>query len=115
MSDLKTQPTKVKASEFLSTITDPKRREDAVCLVELMNATTGKKPVMWGSSIVGFGEYHYRYESGREGDCFLAGFSPRKNDLTIYISGGLDRHQALLAKLGKHKRILFVCQEAHRH
>lgn len=70
-------------------------------MAELKTRATGAEPRMWGSSMVGFGQYHYRYDSGREGDFFLTGFSPRKNDLALYIMAGFDRHAALMAKLGK--------------
>jgi len=72
-------------------------------LVRIMKAAVGTAPKMWGASIVGFGEYRYKYASGRENDWFLVGFSPRKQDLTLYIMGGFDRHGALMSKLGKHK------------
>jgi len=71
-------------------------------LVRIMASATGSKPKMWGSSIVGFGSYHYRYASGREGDWFTTGFSPRKQNLTLYVMGGLSGYASLLKKLGKH-------------
>ena len=88
---------------FLKRIPDEARHRDCLALVRLMEQVTKAEPTMWGSSIVGFGRYHYVYPSGREGDMPLAGFSPRKQDLTIYNMGGLGQHGALLAKLGKHK------------
>lgn len=103
MSTLKTQPTGADVSVFLSAIPDPQRREDSLRLLELMIEATGETPRMWGSSIVGFGDYHYHYDSGREGDWFLVGFSPRKNDLTLYLATGVDRFPELMARLGKHK------------
>lgn len=104
MAELKTRPTMQTASEFLmATVADEQRRADCIALVELMQKATACKPVMWGASIVGFGKYRYRYESGREGDWMVTGFSPRKNDLTLYIMPGFDNYAELLAKLGKHK------------
>jgi hypothetical protein len=102
MSDLKTKPTGASVAHFISAIPDPVRRGDCRTLVSLMRRATGARAEMWGPSIVGFGHFHYRYGSGREGDWFLAGFSPRKQDLTVYVVGGL-RDAALLAKLGRHK------------
>lgn len=99
----KTIATTGSVSTFVDAIADPKRRKDCVTLIGLMEAATGQKPKMWGSSIVGFGEYHYRYETGREGDMCRLGFSPRKGALSLYLCGGLDRLQDLLARLGKHK------------
>jgi len=103
MATLKTQPTKASVSAFLKGIADDVRRKDCQTLVRIMKRAVGSEPRMWGASIVGFGHYHYKYASGRENDWFLAGFSPRKQDLTIYIMSGLDRHDALLARLGKYK------------
>jgi hypothetical protein len=103
MATLKTQPTKASVSAFLKGIADDLRRKDCQTLVRIMKRAVGSEPRMWGASIVGFGHYHYKYASGRENDWFLAGFSPRKQDLTIYIMSGLDRHDALLARLGKYK------------
>ena len=79
------------------------RRADCRRLSEILARATGAEPRMWGPSIVGFGEYHYRYESGREGDWFLAGFSPRKRDLTVYVVAGFDRYPELMSRLGRHK------------
>ena len=104
MSELKTKPTMQTVSEFLmSTVLDEQRRADCHALVELMQNATGCKPVMWGASIVGFAKYHYRYESGREGDWMVTGFSPRKNDLTLYVMPGFENYAELMTKLGKHK------------
>lgn len=89
--------------EYLSSVSNERRREDALALMELMKSVTGEEPKMWGSALVGFGEYHYRYESGREGDFFLTGFAPRKQNLTVYIMPGFEHYDALLARLGKHK------------
>jgi hypothetical protein len=87
---------------FLESV-DPSRRQDCHDIVELMRRATGAEPRMWGTAMVGFGEYHYRYESGREGDWPLSAFSPRKANLTIYVMAGVERFPALLEKLGKHK------------
>lgn len=103
MSDLKTQPTGASVARFISAIPDAVRRGDCRTLASIMTRATGAKAEMWGASIVGFGRFHYRYDSGREGDWFLAGFSPRKTDLTVYVMGGLRENAALLAKLGKHR------------
>ena len=101
MSKLKTQPTKASVSNFINSIEDPVKKADSKTLVKMMGEITGSKPVMWGSSIVGFGSYHYQYASGREGDWFKTGFSPRKQALTLYIMGGF-KDKSELAHLGKH-------------
>jgi hypothetical protein len=100
---MKTKPTRASVSAFLDSITDDSRRRDCKALARIMTEVTGASPKMWGPSIVGFGDYHYRYESGREGDWFLAGFSPRARELTVYIMAGLDRQPALMKKLGRFK------------
>jgi hypothetical protein len=87
---------------FFAAVEEEDRRADCKALAKLIERATGLKPRLWGS-IVGFGEYHYRYASGREGDCFLAGFAPRKQDLSIYLTGGCEAQGELLRKLGKHK------------
>lgn len=102
MSELKTQATDAGVDTFLDSA-GAERRPDCDRLVEMMSKATGAAPVMWRPGIVGFGAYHYRYESGREGDWFLTGFSPRKKDLTLYIMAGFDRYEELMARLGKHK------------
>ena len=102
MAENKTTPTDQKVEHFLTAVADEQRRQDSFTLLELMKQVTGLDPRMWGSSIVGFGSYHYKYESGREGDTILAGFSPRKQNLTIYNMGGLDQHDDLFKQLGKH-------------
>jgi hypothetical protein len=104
MAANKTTPTNQKVEQFLTAVADEQRRQDSFTLLELMKQVTGLEPKMWGSSIVGFGSYHYRYASGREGDTILAGFSPRKQNLTIYNMGGLDQHDDLFKQLGKHTR-----------
>ena len=101
---LKTQPNDASVAKFLDGIGDEQRRKDAFTVLALMKKATKAEPKMWGGSIVGFGTRRYQYASGREGDWFVMGFSPRKAALTLYLMGGLDRHGALLKTLGKHKR-----------
>ena len=103
MAELKTKPTKASVKAFLNKIDDEQRRKDCQQVSDLMQSATGEKPKMWGSSIVGFGRYHYRYASGREGEWPIIGFSPRKNDLTLYIMPGFDEFKSLMNKLGKYK------------
>jgi hypothetical protein len=103
MNTLKTRPTRVSVRSFLDRIPDETRRKDASTLLKMMQEITGSRPAMWGTSIVGFGTYHYRYPSGHEGDSCLTGFSPRKSDFTLYLMPGLDEHADLLKKLGKHR------------
>jgi hypothetical protein len=102
MAENKTKPTKVSVSAFIAALTDETRRADAKALVKLMQGATGEKPKMWGPSIIGFGSYHYTYETGREGDMPLAGFSPRKAATVVYGMTGFSDSEALRAKLGKH-------------
>jgi len=104
MTELKTRPNTRSVEAFLRRVKDEKRRGDAFSLLRLMREATGTEPEMWGDSIVGFGRYRYRYESGREGEWFLTGFSPRKQNLTLYIMPGYDRYGDLLKKLGKHTK-----------
>ena len=103
MAELKTKPNTASVEEFLNGISDEQKRKDAFAVLRLMKQITKVKPRMWGPSIVGFGEYHYKYESGREGDWFLTGFSPRKQNLTLYIMSGFSRYDVLMKKLGKYK------------
>jgi len=103
MAELKTKPTEASVKEFLNQIPDKQRRDDCFTIAKLMEEVTGAKPKMWGPSIVGFGTFHYKYESGREGDWLVTGFSPRKNDLTLYLMMGFAQHRELMAQLGKHK------------
>jgi hypothetical protein len=103
VAELKTKPTPASVEAFVQAIDDPKRREDCLTLVALMKKVTKCEPKMWGSSIVGFGDHHYRYESGREGDTFILGFSPRKDAITVYLCAGIERFSETLEKLGKHK------------
>ena len=103
MAELKTKPTGRSVKKFLDGIRDKARREDCYTILRLMKRATRAEPKMWGPSIVGFGTYHYKYASGREGDWPVAGFSPRKQSLTLYLISCEGRHSALLRKLGKHK------------
>lgn len=103
MAELKTKPTKVTVEDFINKIADEGVRDDCNALIKIMKKVTGEKPVMWGPSIVGFGLYHYKYESGHEGDMCIAGFSPRKPNLTVYLMPGFSEQTDLLKKLGKHK------------
>ena len=103
MAKAKTQKTDASVEDFLKDVTDEEKREDSFAILELMREVTGEEPAMWGGSIVGFGSYRYKYASGREGEWPLAGFSPRKQSLTLYIMSGFDKHDSLLAKLGKYK------------
>jgi uncharacterized protein DUF1801 len=100
MADNKTKPTELSVAAFIDAITDPIKRADAKALVKLMQDAAGEKPKMWGPSIIGFGSYHYKYDSGREGDMLLIGFSPRKTAIVLY--NVIESSEMLLAKLGKH-------------
>ena len=102
MSELKTQKNDASVEAFLNTIADERKRKDSFTILELMKEITGEAPAMWGTSIVGFGSYHYKYASGREGDWMITGFSPRKQNLTLYIMGGFEQYDELLSQLGKH-------------
>jgi hypothetical protein len=104
MADLKTVPTTASVDQFLQGIKDEKRRGDCYKILEMMKQATRAEPRMWGTSMVGFGKYHYVYASGREGDWFITGFSPRKQNLTLYIMGGFDQFPDLMEKLGKYSR-----------
>ena len=101
MAELKTKVTKVNVDKFLQGLRDERKREDCYEILKIMKKATKSEPKMWGTSIIGFGDYHYVYESGREGDWFITGFSPRVQNLTLYMLGGFDRD--LLKKLGKYK------------
>src|SRR5436190_7171944 len=104
MAELKTKITNQNPKDFLNSIKPEQKRLDSLALLEMFEKVTGEKSVMWGTSIVGFGKYHYKSEkSAQEGDWFLVGFSPRKQNLTLYILHGNDKNQELLGKLGKHK------------
>ena len=102
MAELKTKPTDASVAKFVEGV-DEKRREDVNTLLTLMRAATGAEPKLWGSNIVGFGDSHYKYASGREGDWFVTAFSPRKANLTLYVLNGFPGQDELLEKLGKHK------------
>jgi hypothetical protein len=102
MAELKTGPNDRSVAEFLEDLADERRRADSIEVLGLIREVTGLEPRMWGDSIVGFGSYHYTYESGREGDWFLTGFSPRKQNLTVYIMSGFDQEPELMQRLGKH-------------
>jgi len=104
MADNKTKPTKLSVSAFIEAITDQSRRADARALVKLMQKAAGEKPKMWGPSIIGFGSYHYTYDSGREGDMPVIAISPRKAASVLYGMTGFSGSDALLAKLGKHTK-----------
>jgi hypothetical protein len=103
MAELKTQKNDASVEAFLNSVENERRREDGFRLLELMREVTGEEPVMWGTSIVGYGNYHYKYASGQEGDWFLVGFSPRKQSLSLYIMSGFEKYDDLMSKLGKHK------------
>ncbi|MCZ6529489.1 MAG: DUF1801 domain-containing protein [Chloroflexi bacterium] len=100
---MKTQKNEASVEGFLNRVENEKRREDSFVVLDLMKEVTGEKPVMWGTSIVGFGSYHYKYASGREGDWFVVGFSPRKQSMTLYIVDGFGNYDLLLRDLGKYK------------
>jgi hypothetical protein len=102
MAEPKTVRNQASVAEFLASVTDAQRRADAQAMCALMAEVTGAQPQMWGSGIVGFGSYHYRYSSGREGDWPAVGLSPRKQALTVYVPEGFDGYDELLARLGPH-------------
>lgn len=104
-SNNKTVPTALSPEAFIASVENKRRRNDAEALLTFFNQVTGLQPVMWGPSIIGYGRYHYKYESGREGEFMLTGFSPRKQNMSVYIMPGYryGEMQELLAKLGKHK------------
>lgn len=103
MAEQKIRETDADVDAFLAGIPDERKRADAQAVLQLMAEVTGEPPRMWGSSMVGFGRYHYRYDSGREGDSFLTGFSPRSKALSLYIMAGFDRYDDLMAQLGTYK------------
>jgi hypothetical protein len=111
MAENKTQRTTASVEAFLNTIADEQKRRDAFTLLEMMREETAAEPDMWGESIVGFGHTHYKYASGREGDWFHTGFSPRKQNLTLYLNYGFDGNEEQMARLGKYttgKACLYV-------
>ncbi len=103
MATLKTQQNDNDVAQFLSSVDNEQRRSDCFELLELFSQVTGETPKMWGGSIVGFGSYHYKYDSGREGDWFITGFSPRKQSLTIYVMTGFEKYDSIMQNLGKYK------------
>jgi uncharacterized protein DUF1801 len=113
MAELKTKQTDQSVQKFLNDISDPVKRKDSKTVAAMMSEISGYKPKMWGPSIVGFGSYHYKYASGQEGDWPLICFSPRKQNLTLYVLSGSDEENELLKKLGKHttgKSCLYIKQ-----
>lgn len=103
MAEQKTRPTAVSVEDFIAAVENPKRREDARVLVRLMAEISGEPAMMWGPSIIGFGRYHYRYDSGHEGDAPLLGLSPRKANLVLYMTAYHDERADFLNRLGKHR------------
>jgi len=103
MAEPKTRPTSESVEKFLNSIADEQRRKDCFRVLDIMKTVTKTEPTMWGTSIIGFGRHQYKYESGTRGEWPLVGFSPRKNDLTLYLMSGFCRYSELLNKLGKHK------------
>ena len=103
MAELKTKQNDQSVEAFLNSVEDERKRQDSFIILELMKEATGEQPKMWGDSIIGFGNYHYVYKSGREGDWPLTGFSPRKQNLTLYIVSGFGEYNELMARLGKYK------------
>jgi hypothetical protein len=99
----KTKPTSVNVDEFIANVENDTRRQDSLRVMEMMRQITGEEPKMWGPSIIGFGQYHYKYDSGHEGDMAIVGFSPRKANLVVYIMPGYVDYSEKLARLGKHK------------
>ncbi len=102
-SDLKTKPTPVSPADYVAALPDDAQRADAVVISNMMAKASGEPATMWGPSIIGFGTYHYQYESGREGDMCRIGFSPRKGQTVLYLVDGFAQHEEMLARLGKHK------------
>jgi hypothetical protein len=102
MAEMKTKQTEASVEDFLNLIEDNQKREDCFEIVKMMKQVTKKEPKMWGPAIIGFGSYHYKYESGREGDSPQIGFSPRKQNITLYVLSGSNHESPLLQKLGKH-------------
>jgi hypothetical protein len=103
VAEIKTKPTKVSVTAFMNSIEDKQKRLDARKVAAMMRDATGSRARMWGANIVGFGEYHYKYDSGREGDFMITGFSPRKQALTLYVIPGFKHFEPLMNKLGKYK------------
>ena len=103
MAELKTKLNDASVENFINSVEDEKKREFAFTILELMKKVTKAEPKMWGTSIIGFGTYRYKYASGREGDWMQVGFSPRKQNMSLYIMSGFSRYEELLSKLGKYK------------
>ena len=103
MAELKTKENNSSVKEFLNSLEDDIKRKDCFAIVDMMKKITNTEAKMWGTSIVGFGSYHYKYASGHEGDMCMVGFSPRKQNISLYLCGALDKRKGLLEKLGKHK------------
>ena len=103
MAELKTKERQASVEKFLNSVKDDKRREDSFKILKMIKQITKAEPKMWGTSMIGFGNYRYKYASGREGDWFYAGFSPRKQSLTLYVMADINKYKSLLGKLGKHK------------
>lgn len=103
MAELKTKKTSAEVDAFLEKVESERKRDDSRELIEMMREITGEEPAMWGPSIIGFGQYHYKYDSGHEGDMCRIGFSPRKNALTLYIASDFEGYDELMGKLGKYK------------
>ncbi|WP_298223196.1 DUF1801 domain-containing protein [Flavobacterium sp.] len=102
MAENKTKETQDSVPDFINTVEDVTKRSDCFQIIELFRSQTGLEPKMWGPAIIGFGSYHYKYESGREGDAPLTGFSPRKNNIAFYFASAFENREELLGKLGKH-------------
>lgn len=109
MAEPKTKQNEYSVTKFLNAVTDEKKRTDCFALLEIMKQATKEEPKMWGTSIIGYGSYHYKYDSGHEGDSCLTGFSPRKQNITIYLMTSSKDSQELLQKLGKHKASKGAC------
>ncbi|MEM7277574.1 MAG: DUF1801 domain-containing protein [Pseudomonadota bacterium] len=103
MAENKTVPTKLSVKDFIAGVKNETRRKDAQVLLKIMREVTGKRAKMWGNSLVGFDKYHYKYDSGREGDSLMVGFSPRAQNMAIYIMPGFEPFEKIMAKLGKYK------------
>jgi hypothetical protein len=103
MAELKTKKNNASVEKFLAAVPNETRQADARALIDIFRDITKAEPKMWGTSIIGFGDYHFKYESGREGEWFVAGFSPRKQNITLYLMGGYEQYPELLQALGKHK------------
>jgi len=103
MTDIKTKKTRESAAGYIKAFPDDQKRRDCQLLMKMMHRATGKRAAMWGTSMVGYGKYHYKYASGREGDYFLTGFAPRAQNITVYIMPGFSQYKSELKALGKHK------------